>query len=108
MANPDRHKRDPITYRPPGDTHGWLEDIAEREGRGVRAVVGEAVERARFISESDLAALDREVTRRTMALFTARTEGRDSSAEQASADAAIEAYRHAIGRWQPPRTGLTW
>ena len=97
----DRHARNPITYRPPADTYGWLEDVAEREGRPVRAVVGDAVARARMISEADLAALDREVTRRMQDLFTARTERRDDAEEQKLADAAIEAYRYAIGRWRP-------
>ena len=98
----DRHSRNPITYRPPSDTYGWLEDIAVREGRPVRAVVGEAVERARMISEADLGAFDREVNRRTLAYFTARRHG-EAAGELAALDAAIEAYRRAIGMWQPPR-----
>jgi hypothetical protein len=102
MPDPDRHHRNPITYRPKTETAAWLDDIAEREGRPVRAVVGEAVERARMISEADLGAFDREVDRRTTAYFAARREG-EAPEELAALNAAIEAYRFAISQWQPPR-----
>ncbi len=98
----DRHRRNPIAFRPRQDTAGWLDDIAAREGRPVRAVIGEAVERARMISEADLAAFDREVTRCMAAFFQARSEGRDGREESAAFDAADAAYRHAIGGWEPP------
>lgn len=98
----DRHKKTPMGYRPPNDTRGWLEDIAAREGRSQHSIVSEAVERARMISEADLAAFDREVTRCMMAIFTARNAGRDTTAEQAAFDAACAAYQHAISQWQPP------
>jgi len=101
-AKADRHRRDPITYRPPSDTAGWLDDIAAREGRPVRRVVGDAVERARRIDEAGLAAFDREQDRRFMALHAARARGEDGAAELAALDAAIEAYRMAIRRWHPP------
>jgi hypothetical protein len=98
----DRHDRNPITYRPPSDTRGWLEDIAEREGRPVRRVVGDAVERARRIDEAGLAALDREQDRRFMAWHAAMAKGEDGAEELAALDAAIEAYKAAIRKWQPP------
>lgn len=99
---PDRHDRNPITYRPPADTAGWLDDIAEREGRPVRKVVGEAVERARRLDEAGLAAFDREQDRRFMAWHSARARGEDGTQEMAALNAAIEAYRLAIAAWQPP------
>jgi hypothetical protein len=99
----DRHRRDPITYRPPADTAGWLDDIAAREGRPVRRVVGDAVERARRIDEAGLAAFDREQDRRFMAWHTARAGGEDGAEELAALDAAIRAYHAAIREWQPPR-----
>jgi hypothetical protein len=98
----DRHSRNPITYRPKTGTAAWLDDIAKREGRPVRAIVGDAVERARAISEADLGAFDREVSRRTMTYLTARREG-EASEETAALNAAIDAYRHAILQWRPPR-----
>lgn len=98
----DRHEHNPITYRPARDTRGWLDDIAAREGRPVRAVIGEAVERARVVDEAGLAAFDREVTRRMAEFFRARAEGRDGAEEAAAFDAADAAYRHAIRQWQPP------
>lgn len=55
-----------------------------------------------MISEADLGAFDREVNRRTTAYFTARRGG-EAEEELAALNAAIEAYRHAISRWQPPR-----
>jgi hypothetical protein len=101
----DRHGRDPITYRPRSDTHGWLEDIAEREGLPVRRVVGDAVERARRIDEAGLAAFDREQDRRFMAWHAAKARGEDGAQEMAALDAAIEAYRAAIRKWHPPHRG---
>jgi hypothetical protein len=98
----DRHARNPITYRPPRQTAAWLDDIAEREGRPVRSVVGEAVERARVISEADLGAFDREVNRRTLAYFAARRSG-EAAGELAALNAAITAYQVAISQWQPSR-----
>jgi hypothetical protein len=100
---PDRHARNPVTYRPPSDTAGWLEDIAEREGRPVRKVVGDAVERARRVDEAGLAAFDREQDRRFAAWHSARATGDDGAEELAALNAAIEAYRLAISQWQPPR-----
>lgn len=104
MASPtaDRHKEHPITYRPPSDTRGWLDDIAEREGRPVRAVVGEAVERQRRVDEAGLAAFDREQDRRMAAWLAARHRGEDGKEELAALNAAMEAYRHAVRRWKPP------
>lgn len=99
----DRHSRNPITYRPPSDTAGWLEDIAEREGRPVRRVVGDAVERARRIDEAGLAAFDREQDRRFMAWHAAMARGEDGAEELTALYAAMEAYRAAITRWRPPR-----
>ena len=99
----DRHRRDPITYRPPADTFGWLEDIAAREGRPVRKVVGDAVERARRIDEAGLAAFDREQDRRFMAWHAARARGEDGTEQLVALDAAIEAYRAAIRKWYPPQ-----
>lgn len=98
----DRHSRDPISYRPKTETAAWLDDIAKREGRPVRAVVGDAVERARRISEADLGAFDREVDRRTLAYFTAKRDS-EATEELAALNAAIGAYQHAISQWQPPR-----
>lgn len=98
----DRHNRSPITYRPPSDTAGWLEDIAERENRPVRRVVGDAVERARRIDEAGLAAFDREQDRRFGAWHDAMARGEDGKQELAALDAAMEAYRAAIGKWHPP------
>ena len=98
----DRHRRDPITYRPKEDTWGWLDDIAEREGRPVRAVIADAVQRERLISEAGLAAFDRECTRRLMAFFDARTHGRDGAEESRALMAAESAYRRAIAEWEPP------
>jgi hypothetical protein len=102
----DRHARNPITYRPPSDTAGWLEGIAEREGRPVRKVVGDAVERARRIDEAGLAAFDREQDRRFLAWHSARARGEDGAEELAALDAAIRAYQAAIRKWQPPRRDL--
>lgn len=99
---PDRHRRHPITYRPKEDTAGWLDDIAAAENRPVRAIVGEAVERARRISEADLAAFDRLADRRMMALFSARQRGEDAAEELAAFDAADAAYKTAIRKWVPP------
>jgi hypothetical protein len=99
----DRHRRDPITYRPPADTYGWLEEIAGREGRPVRAVVGSAVEQVRRIDEAGLGAFAREQDRRMMAWLDARNRGDDGAEELAGLNAAMEAYRHAIGSWQPRR-----
>jgi hypothetical protein len=99
----DRHRRDPITYRPPSDTAGWLDDIAAREGRPVRRVVGDAVERARRIDEAGLAAFDREQDRRFMVWHAARATGGGGAEELAALEAAIDAYRTAIRKWHPPR-----
>jgi hypothetical protein len=99
----DRHDKDPITYRPPKDTRGWLEDIAAREGRPVRTIVRDAVERERVISEAGLAAFDRECTRRLAAFFDARSKGRDGAEESRALMAAEAAYRRAIAEWEPPR-----
>jgi hypothetical protein len=99
----DRHVRNPITYRPPSDTAGWLEDIAEREGRPVRKVVGDAVERARRVDEAGLAAFDREQDRRFTAWHAAMAAGEDGGQELAALDAAMEAYQAAIRRWRPPQ-----
>lgn len=92
----DRHSRNPITYRPPNDTAGWLDDIAEREGRPVRAVVGEQVERARAIDEAGLSAFAREQDRRFMAWHRARGRGEDGAAELEALNAAMDAYQQAI------------
>jgi hypothetical protein len=100
----DRHDRNPITYRPPSDTAGWLDDIAAREGRPVRRVVGDAVERMRRVDEAGLAAFDREQDRRFTAWHAARASGEDGAEELAALEAAIEAYKTAIRKWQPPRT----
>ncbi len=99
----DRHARNPITYRPPSDTAGWLDDIAEREGRPVRAVVGDAVERARAIDEAGLSAFSREQDRRFMEWHRARGQGESGEAELEALNAAIEAYRQALAAWKPSR-----
>lgn len=98
----DRHARDPITYRPAADTWGWLDDIAAREGRPVRAIIGEAVEQARRIDEAGLAAFAREQDRCFMAWHAARRRGEDGDAELTALNAAMDAYRQAITRWEPP------
>jgi hypothetical protein len=102
MPESDRHARNPITFRPAADTWGWLDDIAAREGRPVRAVVRDAVERERVISEAGLAAFDRECTRRLAAFFDARSKGRDGAEESRALMAAEAAYRRAIAEWEPP------
>jgi hypothetical protein len=98
----DRHSRDPITYRPPKDTAGWLDDIARREGRPVRRVVGDAVERARRVDEAGLAAFDREQDRRFTAWHAAMARGEDGAEELAALNAAMDAYQSAIRKWHPP------
>ena len=99
-----QHKHDPISIRPPDDTYGWLDDIAEREGRPVRRIIGDALERARRIDEAGLASFDREQDRRFIAWHAARGRGEDGAEELAALNAAIEAYRTAIGQWHPDDT----
>jgi hypothetical protein len=40
---PDRHKRKPISFRPPEEDHAWLLKHAEATGRPVRAVLADAL-----------------------------------------------------------------
>lgn len=49
---PDRHKRLPISFRPPEADRAWLESYAERTGRPVRAILAEALARYRAEAEA--------------------------------------------------------
>jgi hypothetical protein len=39
----DRHKHHPIRFRPPETDRAWLQDLAERTGRPVNAILTEAL-----------------------------------------------------------------
>jgi hypothetical protein len=39
----DRHKQNPISFRPPGADRDWLEQHAEKTGKPVRRILAEAL-----------------------------------------------------------------
>ena len=49
---PDRHKQDPIPFRPPADLRAWLLDYAATEQRSVSAVIIEALAAYRKTTEN--------------------------------------------------------
>lgn len=49
----DRHKRKPISFRPPEADRAWLESYAERTGKPVRKVLADALQRYRADIEQE-------------------------------------------------------
>ena len=96
----DRHARNPITFRPSPDLRDRLDAIAEKEGRPVRAVIRDAVEREVIIRESDLAALDREQTRAMMAFYGAKA-GEEADRAHRYFQEVTAAYLDAVAACRP-------
>lgn len=49
----DRHKRKPISFRPPEADRAWLESYAERTGKPVRRVLSDALSEHRARIEQE-------------------------------------------------------
>ena len=47
----DRHKRQPISFRPAADDYDWLERHAEETGKPIRRILAEALSEYRRVHD---------------------------------------------------------